>query len=291
MMAKHCRQAIQPPLPLSHSPFHTWTLSDGTTWAEFYRITSGYRIRFPNLADFTISADGSEINAYPVPGVSEQTIDHLYLNQVLPLALSRQYKLVLHASAVEIKQRAVAFIGPSGQGKSTLAASFATVGHRFLTDDGLQIEYSENQYLVKPSHPSLRLWDDSHQAIIPASTLTAPPIDYTPKARLLADECLIFCDEPRPLQAIFFLGTEETDTITINPVKSRDTVIEIVRHSFLLDIQERTLLTRHFSQISKLAKSLIFFQLDYPRRYDKLPEVRDAILAHFHANPPARCSS
>src|SRR5574340_1151913 len=102
----------------------------------------------------------------PAPAGGEQTVEHLYLNQVLPLALSMQGKLVFHASAVEIGEVAVAFMGESGKGKSTLAASFATHGYRFLTDDGLVIEAEDEGHRIVPSHPSLRLWQDSEGALI-----------------------------------------------------------------------------------------------------------------------------
>lgn len=46
----------------------------------------------------------------------------------------------LHASAVEVDGRAIAFIGPSGRGKSTLAALLCAAGARAVTDDLLHCE-------------------------------------------------------------------------------------------------------------------------------------------------------
>ena len=147
---------------VAHS-FHTWAFPDGTPWTEFYRENGGYLLRFPDLADFRVSADGLEVTGFPVPGVSESTSQHLYLNQVLPLVLSKLGKLVFHASAVEVPGGAVAFAAESGRGKSTLAASFAVNGFRFLTDDGLVLEPVADGYQVQPSHPSIRLWEDSEE--------------------------------------------------------------------------------------------------------------------------------
>ena len=124
-----------------------------------------------------------DISACPVPGVSLQTVEHLYLNQVRPLALSRQFELVLHGSAVESENTAIAFLGHSGRGKSTLAASFATTGARFLSDDSLHIDRVDKRYFVRPGHPSIRLWKDSCETLIPKEAELAPPADYTTKAR------------------------------------------------------------------------------------------------------------
>lgn len=264
-------------------PFHRWVFPDGTLWTNFYRAGNHYLLRFPALADFTVSASGMEVAVHPVPGVSAQTIEHLYLNQILPLALSRQWKLVLHASAVEVGDAAVAFVGASGLGKSTLAASFATGGYRFLTDDGLQVEKSGEGYLVQPSHASIRLWDDSRAELIPETTRAAPAVDYTDKMRLLADDAVAFCDVARPLQRVYFLGDGDVDDISIHPSSGRDAMIELVRHSFLLDIEEREMLTRHFSQLTELARRPMFARLDYPRRYETLPGVRDAVIQHVRS--------
>lgn len=255
-------------------------MPDGTIWAHFYRIEEGYLLRFPDLADFVVSSSGLMVEAYPVPGISEQTTNHLYLNQVLPLALSRQSKLVLHASAVEIENSAVAFMGESGWGKSTLAASFCTSGHRLLTDDGLLLEKDSRGYFVTPSHPSIRLWNDSRQALIPKNTPAAPTIDYTPKAQLLAGEEIAFCEKARPIHRLYFLGNDKVENISIKPITGKGVLMGLVQNSFLLDIEEQEMLASHFKQLSILANTPIFYRLNYPRLYEALPEVREAILGN-----------
>jgi hypothetical protein len=273
----HARR-VQP--AIFANPFHEWVFSNGTVWTQFHRAVDSYLLRFPGLADFTVSAGGTDVAAYPVPDVSEQTIEHLYLSQVFPLAMSRQWKLVLHASAVEVEGAAVAFLGASGRGKSTLTASFATSGYRFLTDDGLQLEKSSNGYLIQPSHPSIRLWDDSRWALIPSSARMVSPVDYTPKARLLADDEVSFCDAARPLRCLYVLGKQNMNALAIEPVSGRDAMIELVRNSFLLDIEEREMLAHHFGQLSALAALPMIFRLDYPRQFAALPAVRDAVTQH-----------
>ena len=128
--------------PMGIAPFHTWALADGTPWTEFYRVNGGYLLRFPELADFEVSAAADDLICFPTPHASETTVEHLYLSQVRPLVLSKRGKLVFHASCVEVAEGAIAFVAESGRGKSTLAASFARCGFRLLTDDGLLVEAS-----------------------------------------------------------------------------------------------------------------------------------------------------
>ncbi len=266
--------------PVGRPPSHTWAFPDGTLWTEFFRSGEGYLLRFPDLADFEISADGLGVTGFPVPGVSEATSQHLYLNQVLPLALSRLGRLVFHASAVEAGDGAIAFVGESGRGKSTLAASFAVSGSRFLTDDGLVVEERAEDYEILPSHPSIRLWADSEEALIAPGVETAPALAFTSKARFLAGEAVRFCDRPRPLRRVYFLGDGSAEVLAIEALNPAQALVEWVKHSFLLDVEEQALLAAHFDRVARLANRPIHYRLDYPRRFEDLAAVRRAILAH-----------
>jgi len=249
----------------------------------FYRVTRGYLVRFPSLADFEVSADGLELVIYPAPGVSRTTIDHLYLNQSLPLALSLQKKLVLHGSAVEIDGVAVAFIGAAGRGKSTLAASFAINGMPFLTDDSLTIRDVDGACLIKPSHPSLRLWEDSVTALARSGFQTTPPIGYSSKSRILADPQFQYCDAERPFGHGYFLGEGMAPTVDITPLGGQQCVIEMIQHCHLLGADQHDLLTHNLRQLASVARQVRFFRLDYPRDYDSLARVREAVCVHLRS--------
>ena len=266
--------------PMSSQPFHQWCFPDGRVWVTFFRNGDGYTLRFVELADFIVSGDGTRVNSYPALNTSASTIEHLYLNQVMPLALSLQGKLVLHASAVETSVGAIAFMGASGRGKSTLATAFAAAGFRFLTDDGLLLEKSEGGYKVQPSHPSIRLWDDSREALLLGKAMLAPPLQFTSKTRILSDDVLAFCDEARPLSSVYFLGDGSALELSIEPMRSSEALIGLLKHSFLLDIEARDMMASHFDKLTQLVKVPMCFNLDYPRCYADLPRVREAIIRH-----------
>lgn len=267
--------------PLDTDPFHQWVFPDGVLWAAFHRNDCGYLLRFPELADFTVSADGRTVACHPVPNVPQETSEHLYLNQVLPLALSIQGKLVFHGSAVEVADAAVAFVAESGRGKSTLAAEFACNGFRFLTDDGLVVEPRSKGYEIKPSHPSIRLWSDSEEALIAQGTTTAPSLPFTSKSRFLAGPDIAFCNKSRSLRRVYFLGDGNVSELTIQSMTGAESLVEYVRHSFLLDIKKKPLLASHFEKVAKLANQQIHFRLDYPRKFEELESIRQAIVEHI----------
>jgi hypothetical protein len=275
--------SARPQAPLATAPFHSWSFPDGTPWTEFHRANGGYLLRFPGLADFDVSADALDVTCFPATDAAEapETIaQHLYLNQVLPLVLSKRGKLVFHASAVEVPEGAIAFVAVSGRGKSTLAASFAINGSRFLTDDGLVVEAGARGFDVLPSHPSIRLWEDSEQALIAPGATTAPALHYTSKSRFLAGDGLRFCAEPRSLRRAYFLGDGSADDISIQPMSATDALVEWVKHSFLLDVEEKPRLASHFDQVARLANEPIHYRLDFPRRFEDLPRVRQAVAEH-----------
>ncbi len=263
-------------------PFREWLLPDGAVWMQFYRIDAGYVLRFPGLADFEIRGDALTVSCHPTPEVSDETPQHLFLNQVLPLVLSKRGKLVFHASAVEVAGVAAAFVADSGKGKSTLAASFATGGFRFLCDDGLVLESSADGFEAMPSHPSIRLWEDSQEALVGADTQTALPVAYTSKTRFLAGDDMAHCGQPRPLGRVYFLGDGSAPALILKRLSASDALAQWVKHSFMLDADERPLLTAHFERLVQLASLPIGYSLDFPRRFDILAEVRRAVVAHIH---------
>lgn len=276
----------QAQLALFCAPFFEWLLPDGTVWTRFYRqADGGYLLRFDGLADFFISATANHILCCPIPGVDEATSRHLYLNQVYPLALSKIGKLVFHASAIEINGEVIAFVGRSGRGKSTLAASFCTSGFPMLTDDGLILEEKGGDYYVTPSHPSLRLWDDSMQAIIPEDAALAPSVCYTSKNRVFTGEKIAHAEQASPLRRVYFLGEGLSQDVAISPLSPAEALRGWLSNSFILDVEDKLALASHFERTVALSSvESMYFSLDYPRDYSFLPVLRDILKAHCPAS-------
>jgi hypothetical protein len=265
--------------PIEGKLFHQYTFDDGTVWTEFYHTKTGYLLRFPELADFEVSAAGDAVVAYPATGTDDVTVEHLYVNQLVPLALSRQGRPAFHASVVTVPGGAIAFLGKTGMGKSTLAASFAQAESSFLTDDALLID-EQNGIRAMPSHASVRLWEDSVEALIPKDVPAAAEVSYTSKSRLLANDTLRYADAPAPLLAAYVLDWQDVGQVVIEPLSGSERQMAWIGNSFLLDIDDRDLLARHFEWTHRISGQVPTFSLDYPRDYGMLPQVRDAVRQH-----------
>jgi hypothetical protein len=79
------------------------------------------------------------------------------LGPVLGLMCYLRDLLPLHASALRVGKRVVAFAGRSGAGKSTIAAGLLQRGHQLVADDVCALESLASNPLVLPSYPGLKL--------------------------------------------------------------------------------------------------------------------------------------
>ena len=273
--------------PVGTRPFHSYVLDNGELWTEFHRVQPGYLLRFPGLADFSVSGDGTAVVAYPARGTDAGTLEHLYLNQVIPLATSRQGRPAFHASVVAVPGGCAAFLGPSGIGKSTLAASFALAGQAFLGDDALIIDESRGAVFARPADASIRLWEDSLSALTGDERRHLGRTSYSPKARLFAGGSLAHDDRPRPIRAGYLLRPAEGERVVIRRLSGADRHMAWLRNSFVLDIEDRALLSRHLEWTRRVAAAVPTFGLGYVRDFGALEDVKESILEHVAGLDPA----
>jgi hypothetical protein len=266
-------------VPRALEPFDRWVSAEGEALSLFYRESDEYVVRFPDRADFTISLDRQTVTCTPAPGVADDVIEVLYFNQIVPLVMGCNGDLVLHASAVVIDGTAIAFLGPTRRGKSTLAAAFAKAGYPFLTDDGLILDQDDEDYLVRPRAPALRLCSDSEAAILQTAGLRPDSEDF--KGRIMAGDEIPFHDQPVRLTAIYLLPEpQRRDRTEMLPLSQPAALSELLKHSFILDVQDRQRVKNLFYRLASVVERIDCFTLDYPRRYPELPGVLDSIIKH-----------
>ena len=114
---------------------------DGYPWYTFCQMADGYVGRMTGIADFEISADLDRVVVHPVTGGKVEVIPIALPGTVVAFLLSMGGQTVLHGSAVDVDGEALAFVGVSGQGKSTMAALFCAAGAPLVTDDVLPLEF------------------------------------------------------------------------------------------------------------------------------------------------------
>lgn len=132
---------------------------------------------FQNGECFNYSPTEESITAYQETFLDDSTINHLFLDHCLPYVLSSLGNLVLHSSLVKKGNRLIAFVGPSGSGKSSVAALLLKNNFKILADD---FWIFTNTGKIIPGYASLRLWNHNSSILSSDSIKKELPINSIP---------------------------------------------------------------------------------------------------------------
>jgi hypothetical protein len=133
------------------SPTCRVTLSRGDGWLRYAHSCTG---------TFEIFAEGTRIIFEPAPRSDMSIARTDFIARVLLHCVDRARVTWLHGSAVRIGSKAVAFLGQSGAGKSTMALALARAGCQHICDDTLPVEAGAPS-IVWPSDHIIRLRADT----------------------------------------------------------------------------------------------------------------------------------
>lgn len=270
-------------LPPVSDWLHQWGDGDETS-LRLARTEFGYVLRFSGLADFMLDFAEQSIRIRALPSVDDNTLEHLLVDQVLPRFLAHEGELLVHASALTIDGRTALFLGESGWGKSTLAALLHRAGHQLHSDDCVQLQRQGNRYFALPTYPSLRLLADSLDETFPGAGGLAAVAGYSSKRRLpMVPPALA----TPPIAALYLLDEPSDDfrSVVIDAMRPASACLELMRHSFKLEVADRVRTQLMFSACSEVARSVPAFSLDYPRDYRQSDELVRAITRHLAALP------
>lgn len=180
------------------------SLDGASYWDGAMQVAGGdLLLQVQDLARFHL-AGGDRIVVDPMAGSSDRHVRAYLMGTILGILCHRRLRLPLHANAVEFDGRAVAFAGPSGMGKSTLAAHFQSRGYRVLTDDICAISFPEGgPPLAWTGVPRIRLWRDSAEALGHDVGTLEPVADEIDKYCLPPSPDIV--REGAPLRALYVL--------------------------------------------------------------------------------------
>lgn len=161
------------------------------------------RFAVPGVAAFLIEG-GQRITVQPFMPPQAPDIRVFLLGSVFGILCHQRGWLPLHACSVMIDGAAVVFTGPSGMGKSTLAATFLQQGYRLLADDVTVIDAgAPGGPQVLPSIGRIRLWRETLLALKIPLEGVQPCRDRLDKFQIAVSGALV--GQPLPLAALHHL--------------------------------------------------------------------------------------
>jgi len=232
---------------------------------------AGYLLSSP-LGRYIVTPDGSRVVCRASPALWD--LQHMLIGQVLPLVAALHGLDVLHASAVAIDGAAVAFTGPPGAGKSTLAMNLALRGATLLADDVIALRRVDQQLLVEPATSLVSLRHDQGERLRARLGELARLLESTEKLHIAVNAVA----ESQPLRAFYVLELGTSGPTEIMPVIPPDPRIPL-GSTYVPYLSVQRLVSARFESAAVMEGSVDMFRVRIERTC--MPEeLADRIVLH-----------
>ncbi|NTW03241.1 MAG: hypothetical protein HGA19_18525 [Oscillochloris sp.] len=243
---------------------------------------------YPVAGKFLVR-DGCEVVLEPIPDADPANLRFLILGVTMGIVLHQRGVLALHASAVVVDQGVVAFLGHSGEGKSTLAARMLRRGHTLLTDDILALDLGgAGLPHAWPGFPQLKLWPDTLRDL--GDDPEALPQLLSVSTKRAYRVSFGFALQPLRLRRIYVLGGGRE--IATTPLVPQHAFQALVGNTYALRFIGASGSTSvHLHQCAQMIRSLPIVRLQRPYRLADLNTVAALIEHEVGAETDYVCES
>lgn len=191
---------------------------------------------------------------------------------------------ILHAAVLKIASKIIAFVGDSGQGKSSLAASLIRyVDATMISDDLLVLESTNPPILLTGPEPSImKVSDEVISGILKEEPLSYPSLPsgkrlYTHSRKSILNESSL------KLDAVIWLDRSNSYNKAVIEHIGRSTsyagLCQYMYHSFGMTSDEKA---KEAGELAKMARNddVRFAVMRYPSGIDQLGSIAQLILAY-----------
>lgn len=253
-----------------------------TIWKQYENREEFLVIRYTNgeeTAFFVSDIDGNKVNVLYHSTISIDDILTYFLGPVIGCILRLKNKICLHASVVNIKGKAIAFIGEKTAGKSTLIAAFAALGYPVLSDDIAVLFRKDNEYFIEQGYPRMRLWKNTIDNLPNINIEDLKPVlshiekYYLPLYSEQKGQWN-FQNKPLVLDKVFYLQPRNEDKLCqIKDCKPMEGFLKLKQNIYAEYMLEDDLKVKEFEVFGKLSNLNKVKLLDRPNHLDALEEV------------------
>lgn len=220
---------------------------------------SSYSLCFHQTGEFRIDYDLHSVRAHLSPEVHPDIAGLLVVGNVIACILTLAGESVLHASAVEIGGSALAFLGSSGMGKSSLAALLCANGARFITDDSLRLQPDGKGWRCFPGTGQLRLRKDAVVLVNFSATL----LEATPDGRVAVklDE-----DQSMPLLGAIVIPhpSRSCDALKLERLPQAKALLCLMAYPRIQEPAQKKQRQRRLDFLGRIASSVPIFEAEIP---------------------------
>jgi len=239
-------------------------------------------LRLPGGLRFLIS-EGKAIVFEAEEAAPPEEIASFLVGSAFAVLLHQRHQIVIRASAVRVGDKAVLFCGPSGVGKSTIAAALGRRGYPLLSDHLCTIDLrNTNTPFVEPDQHRLALWGDAirHFELADRKGFALRPI--LDKFYIEPD---LMCSESLQLGAVYTL--RETRPPVCDGIERPnliDTTLLLYQSAYhpqmVIALRHQSL---YFLSAAKIAAAAGGFYLSRPRDFTSLDTVIGWLEEHWRA--------
>lgn len=248
------------------------------------RLAGGnyYGFLYSDGVRFAVEREGREIwGDWPDDYTLEDACTYL-MGPVIAFVLRLRGVTCLHASAVGVGDRAIAFVGEPGAGKSTTAAAFARLGYPVLSDDVVVLSDRNDRFFVQPGYPRVNLWPDSVRALF-GSEDALPHITPTWDKQYLAldQNGYRFQSVPLPLGAIYILAERKlgSTAVVVEELSGSAALTTLVANKYLHYLLDREMQCRDFDVLGRLITQVPVRRIRPMANPSKLSDLCECIAA------------
>ncbi|MGR3274568.1 serine kinase [Acaryochloris marina NIES-2412] len=244
-----------------------------------YKHDSGfcYRGAIQNILRFIVY-EGKEIIIDPSENVDISLVRSALYGPIFSILLCQLDLLVLHGSCVALHDSAIAFLGHSRAGKSTLAEAFYCQNYPVITDDVLAISLAADYPQALPSIPRIKLWPDSALAM-GHQLEQLPPIhsNSSKRAHLLPPISITTL----PLSSIYILG--ESSEISITKLSPQHAFLKLLKNTRAAQVLNHPRFMKfHFKQCTTLLHKIPIYLLTRPFDLSAVSKTIKEVEDHEH---------
>jgi hypothetical protein len=238
---------------------------------------------FPDIGRFLVR-NGSEILIEQAPSPDDGEIQVYLLGTAFGVLCHQRGIPPLHASAIDVADGCVAFVGETGAGKSTLVAALAARGHQVIADDVCFLQLGDKADVqVWPGIRRIRLWQDAMVAL----GCDGPGVEreiYRYNKYLIPLRPPLNPTEPRRLRRLYQLYAASVgDTPCVSRLRGAAAVEVLIQNIYRLGLAERM---GHkptaFALCAAAARDVPVFRFSRPLGFDVLDEGIEFLEDHLH---------